>query len=155
MQCGRCKLTQYCDKVCQKQHWKKDHKAACNLVVANKAKLHASVARDLGFPVKPIAPVVVKEETCFICSSKRKDGTRTTLVTPWALAGYLVGLLSAQDHRGVRRVWRVLACSAAPQWYRGVGDLVMVHWNGSLEWLIGRCPPCATVGWRCSLTAHH
>ncbi|SMR56767.1 unnamed protein product [Zymoseptoria tritici ST99CH_1E4] len=29
MACGRCKYTLYCDKVCQRLHWKKEHKAAC------------------------------------------------------------------------------------------------------------------------------
>ncbi|SMQ53181.1 unnamed protein product [Zymoseptoria tritici ST99CH_3D7] len=29
MACGRCKCTLYCDKVCQRLHWKKEHKAAC------------------------------------------------------------------------------------------------------------------------------
>lgn len=31
MACGRCKCTLYCDKVCQRLHWKKEHKAACIL----------------------------------------------------------------------------------------------------------------------------
>ena len=28
-QCGRCKMTYYCSKGCQKKHWKGDHKQHC------------------------------------------------------------------------------------------------------------------------------
>ena len=46
MACASCKLTLYCSKTCQTQHWKKSHKEECSKIVATKkeVKLEKSFA---------------------------------------------------------------------------------------------------------------
>ena len=46
MACASCKVTLYCSRTCQTQHWKKKHKEECPKIVASKkeVKLQKSIA---------------------------------------------------------------------------------------------------------------
>jgi len=44
--CAKCKVTAYCSKACQKQHWKNGHKVAC--VAPEERRPQATTSRDIG-----------------------------------------------------------------------------------------------------------
>lgn len=71
--CGRCEVVRYCDKECQKQHWKKGgHRDACLTPDQRKPQLaappHSAVKKD-----------AEKGPTCVICCDPIAHALPTTL----------------------------------------------------------------------------
>ena len=61
LQCGRCKITSYCSKECQRLHWK-EHKATC--LTRKEQKLSRAVARE----------TTVKD--CYFCKRTKKTNEK-------------------------------------------------------------------------------
>ena len=66
--CSRCQLVYYCDKECQKKHWKEGHKYSCYSPEERKASKQ---------PDPRSAEEYGKFEECCICLEFLSEGTQT------------------------------------------------------------------------------
>ena len=69
-QCGRCKMTYYCSKGCQKKHWKAFHKEGCTPLEERKKAANAASADDV---------TASEDDICAICQYPVSDAPCTKL----------------------------------------------------------------------------
>jgi len=73
--CSRCGLVAYCNKDCQRAHWKANHKQNC-IARADRVPGHQNIS---GEDASCLGSSAIAAEKCAICQSLLSEATATTL----------------------------------------------------------------------------